>query len=303
MRYQSAVCSALTALVAGAIASSASATSVLSDWNLIVFGNLNSTQEVEGRTLIGGNLTTGSSQYGTKLNPGLFAGTDVLVVGGNINGGNVQIEAGNLRLGGSQTGNLNFNGGGSLINDPSAGNIALDARAEVLGLSSFFNTLTPNSTVSIPNGQPGPLVFNAVANVDGVAVFHVDGNQIFGNGLVQQFDLNLNGATSVIINVSGTSINHNAGNLVGNFNSANASTILWNFYEATTINTDRLLYGAVLAPDAHLTNSTVIAGSVAVNSFTQNGEVHLPNYNGYVPTPGTALLLATAGLFASRRRR
>lgn len=299
MRYQF----ALTAALAVAVAGTSHASSVLSDWNLIVFGDLTSTQEVEGRTLIGGNLNTGSSQYGTQLNPGTFAGVDVLVVGGNINGGNVQIEAGNLRLGGSQTGNLNFNGGGSLINDPNAGNIAVDARAELLGLSSFYTSLTPNSSVNIPNGQPGPLVFNAVGNIDGVAVFNVDGSQIFGNGLVQQFELNLNGATSIIINVSGTTIDHDAGNMVGNFNSANASSILWNFFEATSITTDRLLYGAVLAPDAHLTNSTVIAGSVAVNSFTQNGEVHLPNYTGYVPTPGTAAIFAAAGLLATRRRR
>ncbi|MBX3315791.1 MAG: choice-of-anchor A family protein [Phycisphaeraceae bacterium] len=291
----------LAALSAGAMAVSASA-DVLSNWNLIVFNDLTSTQEVEGRTMVGRDLNTGASNYGTMLHRPSHLGVDVLIVGRNLNGGNVQMEAGNLRLGGTRTGNVNFNGGGVQINDPGAASIVSAARSEVQWISNHLAGLVATNTVSIPMGSPAPVNFSAVANVDGVAVFNVNGNQLFGNGFVQQFDIAMNSAASVIINVSGTSITHNQGNFLGGFNPANASKILWNFYEAETLNIERALYGAVLAPNAHLTNGNFIAGSVAVENFTQNGEIHLPTYNGYVPTPGALALLGVAGLFASRRR-
>ncbi len=296
----------LAALCAGGVVVSAQADSVLSTWNLIVFNDLTSTQEVEGRTMVGRDLTTGASQYGTMLDRPSHLGTDVLIVGRNLNGGNVHMEAGNLRLGGSRTGTLDFNGGGVQINDAGAAALVASARAEVLGISGALSGLDATNTVSIPTSSPAPVSFSATPGVDGVAVFNVDGNQLFGNGFVQQFDIAMNGATSVIINVSGTSITHNQGNFLGGFNPSNASTILWNFYEAQTLNIDRALFGAVLAPDAHLTNGNFIAGSVAVEDFTQNGEIHLPAYTGYVgdvPAPGSLALLAAGGLIATRRRR
>ncbi len=294
--------SVVAALGAGAVAVSASA-DVLNTWNLIVFNDLTSTQEVEGRTMVGRDLTTGASNYGTMLDRPSHVGLDVLIVGRNLNGGNVQIEAGNLRLGGTRTGNANFNGGGTQINDPGAASIVSAARSEIQWISNHLAGLGATNTVSIPMGSPAPVNFSAVANIDGVAVFNVDGNQLFGNGFVQQFDIAMNGATSVIINVSGTSITHNQGNFLGGFNPSNAPSILWNFYEAQTLNIDRALYGAVLAPDAHLTNGNFIAGSVAVENFTQNGEIHLPTYQGYVPAPGAVALMAVAGLLVCRRRK
>lgn len=294
--------SVIAALSAGAVAVSASA-DVLSTWNLIVFNDLTSTQEVEGRTMVGRDLTTGASNYGTMLDRPSHLGLDVLIVGRNLNGGNVQIEAGNLRLGGTRTGNANFNGGGMQINDPGAAAIVSAARSEIQWISSHLAGLGATNTVSIPMGSPAPVNFSAVANIDGVAVFNVDGSQLFGNGFVQQFDIAMNGATSIIINVSGTSITHNQGNFLGGFNPSNAPNILWNFYEAQTLNIDRALFGAVLAPDAHLTNGNFIAGSVAVENFTQNGEIHLPTYQGYVPAPGAFVLMGVAGLLACRRRK
>lgn len=294
-------CVFAAALAAAAVATAQAG--VLNDWNLIVFDDLTSSQEVEGRTMVGRDLYTGASNYGTMLHRPSHVGVDVLIVGRDLNGGNVQIEAGNLRLGRARTGNVNFNGGGVQINDPGAASIVAAARAEVQAASSFLAGLTATNTVAIPAGSPAPVNFGAVPGVGGVAVFNVDGNQLFGNGFVQQFDIAMNGATTVIINVSGTHITHDEGNFLGGFNPGNASSILWNFYEAETLNVDRALFGAVLAPNAHLTNGNFIAGSVAVKSFTQNGEIHLPTYTGYVPAPGAAVLMGLGGLVATRRRR
>ncbi len=295
-----------SAAIIGAVVviSTASASSPLNQWSVIVQNDLTSSSEVEGRAAVGRDLFGSASNYGTKLLPASnYLGTDVLVVGRNIQVSNVNMSAGNIRLGGTRSGNANFNGGGLQVNDAGASGTVANLFAQTLTASSFLAGQSPTNSVSIPNGQPGPVNFNAVANGNGVAFFSVSGS-IFSNQNVQQMDLNFNGATSVIINVSGTTINFTQGNMVGNLaNEANGSKILWNFYEATSVFLDRRVVGAVLAPLAHLRNTTVIAGSVAAKSFQQDGEVHLPAYNGFIPTPGSAGLLAAGGLFAIRRKR
>ncbi len=138
----------------------------------------------------------------------------------------------------------------------------------------------------------------------GVAVFNVSAANVFNNSLIQQIELNAGSATSVVINVSGTTVNFTNGNMVGAWTSAFArSKVIWNFWEATSIFFDRNFNGAVLAPNAHLRNTTAIDGSVFVLSIQQDGEVHLPNYTGFVPAPGSLALLGAAGVLAARRRR
>lgn len=302
-------------LVAGVIATaglsaagSVAAANPLSLWNLTVFENLTTSQEVEGRTQVGGNISGGSAQFGTMLLPRpSFLGTDVLRVGGNNLLGNTQIEAGNHRLGGTASGNLNFNGGGSLVSDAGTAALINADRVTLTGASGFLQSLAPTGGITLPSGQPAGVTINPVF-VGNVAVINLpSGNSLLSSGLVQQIDINtssLTAARSIIINVGGTSVSANAANFVGAFNTDFVrARVLWNFYQATTLTFDRQFNGAVLAPLAHLTNSTVIAGSVAVRSFTQNGEVHLPGYVGLVPTPSAAGLVALGGLVAARRRR
>ncbi len=290
------------------LSASAASAGVLSDWNLIVQNNLTSTSEVEGRTAVGGNLGGPASNYGIKLTPAAnYVGTDVLLVGGNINATNINMAAGRLRLGGSKgSANLNFNGGGGpVIQDPTTASQVSNLFAQVTSISSYLASLAPTNTVTLPGQQPAGVTFNAVPNANGVAVFSITASQLFGNNKVQQIDLNLGTATSVIINVTGDSSSWDAGNFVGNFNSAYArSHVLWNFVNANTINwtSGRTLSGALLAPSAALNFTGTMEGSVFVKSLVQSGEVHLPTYQGFVPAPGALGLLGLAGL-ASRRRR
>lgn len=296
---------AAAALAAFAVPASAG---ILNDYNLISLGNLDSNSEVEGRAYVGGNIVgQDSSNYGTMLSPAAaFSNVDVLTVVGSISSGNpLQVQVGDLRLGGSQGRIVNFNGvGGNLNADPGVVSTLAGVQAALTGASANMLTLTADSTASIPNGQPGPLVFNCTPGGDGLAVFNVSGAQVFSNNLVQQIELNLNGASAVVINVSGTNITFNQGNMVGAWNTLFArANVIWNFHEATNILFDRAMNGAVLAPLASVRNNTVIEGSTFVGSLLQRGEVHLPGYTGYVPTPGAAGLLGVAGLVAARRRR
>lgn len=296
---------AVLASFAGLIVSAASADS-FSSFNLYVGGNLDSTTEVEGRTFVRGNLTGPSSNYATMLTPSSnYQGVDTLLVGGNINVTNINVNAGNVRLGGSQTGNVNLNGvGGTLIHDSSVALTGTGFLTQMSNVSSLLAGLTPNSNVSIPIGQPGPVTFNASpSGPDNVAVFSIPAG-LLSNVLVQQYNLNANGASSIIINVVGSTVNYNQGNFVGAWTTnAVRATTMWNFIDATNIAFDRQFNGAVLAPLANLSNSGPIEGSTWIGgNFTQRGEVHLPNYGGYVPEPASLTLLAIGALTMLRRR-
>lgn len=82
------------------------------DFNLIVLKDLQSSQGVQGRTFVGGNLTGGSSNYYTK--PGSQTGT-ALIVGGDVTGGSKNIQnGGSIEVGGNLEAGANMNGGGSV---------------------------------------------------------------------------------------------------------------------------------------------------------------------------------------------
>lgn len=289
------------------IAGSTHAATTFTDFNLVVLGNLDSTSEVEGRAAIKGNLSGPASNYATKLLPRpSWLGVDTLIVGGDLQATNIQVEAGNLRLGGSQGSTLvNFNGGGSKIVDSGAASIVDGFGSQMQSARLSLSSLSPTASVTLPGSQPAGVTFNAVPGAGGVAVFTVDGNSLFNNDKVQQMDLNLNGASSVVINVMGSSVTWNHGNMVGGFTTADArAKVIWNFYQATSIDlTSKGLNGSLLAPNAAVSFQGVIEGSAFVGSMTQRGEVHLPLYTGIVPAPGALSLAGLSLLVATRRRR
>ncbi len=292
----------LTALTI-ALAAGASSASVITSYNQIVLGNLQTGQDTEGRLFVGGNLSGSSAQVGTQLAPLSFVGVDVLRVGGNTTINNLQVEAGNFRRSGGRTGSLNMNGGGTEIVDPSVAASVSSFSADLFATSASLAGMATDSSVQVPSGQPGPMRFIATPGLDGVAVFSISASTLTSS-LVQQYELVTGGATSIVINVTGSSASFNAGNFVGNWqNAAVRATTIWNFSQATSLTIDRNFNGAILAPSAHLTNSTAIDGSVFVGSMTQNGEVHLPGYTGVVPAPGTAVLAGLGGLIMAARRR
>lgn len=293
-----------SAASAALLLSAAAQASVVNTWNLVVTGNwTNNSQDVEGNAFCGGNLSGGSPTIGNHLTPAAWTGRTVLAVAGATSVSNINLQAGNFAHGGSVSGNVNHNGGGATQVDNTLAAQASASAAELSLLSSTLHSLAADSIAQFPSGQPGAVRYNATAGADGLAVFSVNAANVFNNNLIQQIELDVNGASQIVINVAGTTVNFTNGNMVGAWSSAFArSNVIWNFFEATSITFDRNFNGAVLAPSAHLTNSTAIDGSVFVASFTQNGEVHLPFYTGFVPTPGSLALLGLAALTARRRR-
>ncbi|MBK1881577.1 choice-of-anchor A family protein [Luteolibacter pohnpeiensis] len=281
--------------------------SSLSTYSVVVSGNFSTNSDVEGRTLVGGNLTgTNSANFATQLG-GTVDTTDLtLRVGGNISSGNpIQLNAGSLEIGGSTNGRIiNYNGGGSQISNPSANYSAIID--ELTLASEILSTYGANSNVIIPAEQPSAFKFDAVPDENGLAVFYVDGSDLFSNSYVQQIELIANGATDIIINVSGSTINWQYGNLVGLFTDEYwQSRIVWNFYEAETIDFgSKNMMGQVLAPNASVTTANPIDGSIFAAELTANSEIHLPGYAGsMIPEPTTALLGLVGGLVLLARRK
>ncbi|MBY0313529.1 MAG: choice-of-anchor A family protein [Phycisphaerales bacterium] len=295
MLYRCALGLALCAVAAP----SASANSVLTSWNLIVRNSVTSSSEVDGSALIGGNLT-GASNYTvqTVTAPGNVG----LAVGGNVSGGPISVNnGGNFRFAGTVSTIVNTNGGGNSAADATIPTQVTSALAQVASISSYLSGLSTNGTLD------GAGNLNAVpTNINGtlVAVYSITPAQWSSLG---QLNLNIGSAQSVIINVpSAGSISFVAPpNLIGGFSQSNSSRILWNIPNATSISVNNTFNGALIAPNAALSIlGGGVNGSVVVDSIPQQlAEIRRFTYNGFVPTPAGASLLALAGLAAGRRRR
>jgi choice-of-anchor A domain-containing protein len=306
--------------------------SIAGSGSVSVLGNNSSTISLsKGGTVYAGtssgsiNVDGGSGTVGLNGNN---TGNVTLNGGGSVaiagNTGNVSLNGGSLVYTGTQTGNLNINNGATAKQVANA-NVQVPPtpasplpdfkstfQVPLTALSTQLAGATANSSVVSSNGA---ISFNAKPDATGTAVFNI-GTSLFANNAT--VTINLDGATSVIINVSvdGCSGGVNCGYTFPgsvHFNSPTtyADSVLWNFANATGINFATEFGGTVLAPYAAVSNSTPIDGTVIANSFTGNGEIHNYSYTGSVnaglavPEPGSLLIVGTglAALGFIRRSR
>jgi len=304
---------AIVATVASGLSTAAHAGS-LSDFNLIVLGNLGNVTDVEGRVFVGGNLNANTSEYGTKLTASDYAANpSALVVLGSMSPttknkeqykvyGDLQYDNSTLNQNNQDVVGYHQFGGTKHGTTYSLG----DVMTETVTLSAQLRNLAPTAAASLPGAQPAAAKFVAGP---GTSVFNITGSNLFSNNKVQQIELALNDADHVIINVAGTTINFNQGNFVGAFNTdLGRGKVIWNFFEATTLNFDRAFDGMILAPYASLTTNHVLSGQVVVNHLLSNSEVHLPLNDispmTVVPTPTAAATgIVLLGVTVLCRRR
>ncbi|MBX3009964.1 MAG: choice-of-anchor A family protein [Caldilineaceae bacterium] len=159
--------------------------------------------------------------------------------------------------------------------------------------SLALSQIVATNSVTIPSGQPGPLLFHVNAkDSDGLATFNVTAASIFANNKVQQIQINNNvNASNILINVSGTSVNWSNGNKVGSWltSSNGRAHTLWNFYQATTINLgSRNFMGTLLAPSATVSFQGQFNGSLGAASVTANAAIQPPLLAGNFCSIGAA---------------
>jgi choice-of-anchor A domain-containing protein len=273
---------------------------ILQDFNAVIYTNASTPSDIEGAAIIGGNFS-GATVY---LNPpsSLPSGYGALTVFGSTSGNPININnGGSAYVGGTKGAIVNFNGGGSYIAAP--GNTIGYFETAMNSLSTSLSTLTANSSLPTPGNNE---VIAATPNAQGVAVFNISASDL---AAIPSYKINLNGATSVIFNVSGTAVTFNANDESG---VTGANNIIWNFYQATSVNLGTQIAGTVLAPDANVTNGNQIDGDLIAYSWTGSGELHDYGFEGVLPTDGgtpvpepasLALLIGGIAAFGLLRRR
>ena len=266
---------------------------VLRDLNLI--GN-----NISHRIAVGGNATFTSTSIGgaTADLPGS------LVVGGNLtylNGGSIN---GGALVGGTKTAPsyLPVSAGQAML--------PVDFAAENLRLTALSATLAGKAA----NGTAGVMWggLNLTGLDAGLNVFTIDAATLSS---IYLGSVNIASGSQVLINVTGDTVN-----LHGGLNFYNASNILWNFADATTINAGGLsLSGTILAPKAKFVGSggslsgdlivRDFQGAMSFNDAGYAGNLLKPSITGglgnAVPEPGvwTMMILGFAAVGAMLRRR
>jgi choice-of-anchor A domain-containing protein len=296
------------------------------DFNVVSLGNFSTGNDVEGTVFVGGNLSSQNpTQIASNTSVTYPATQDTLQVVGNIaSGSTVHMTQGSLVYGGSIAGTtITYNGGGSGSQNLSQLQMeASSLKSQLTSVSSAYSALaTTGSTLSQPgpSDQPAHAVFTAVAGANGVAVFDINAS-FFSNTKIQAIDLDYSGGTpvtSIVINVSGSGAINTSGttlNFEGNWlnNSVEATTI-WNFAPTiTSVTLSDAFSGAILAPDASVTTgNTQVDGSIFAASIVANGEIHIPYFDGFIPSTAvpepssiamSSFWLVGAAILAARRR-
>ncbi|BFT28949.1 hypothetical protein D210916BOD24_01250 [Alteromonas sp. D210916BOD_24] len=284
----------------------------LGTYNLILLEDYNfSGGDVQGRTFIGGNLNAQGryAEFGSRL-ANTNTAIDAVTIVGDVNASGVRVlRDNNLVYGGAlnaSTVELNDGDDGQLIHDP---NVTIaDIATELYTDTAYYASLSSNGAYS--NG-----VFN-YTGIDEVAVFNVSAIDIFSQN--SNLSLNWGAAETVIINVSANGFSNNdiviggGVNLNNGFTQQSAfSNVLWNFYDAESINFNGVaMKGSVLAPFADTSGGASFDGTFAANSYTGAREFHdfVFNYERppsivAVSSPSTGVLLIGAlGILFLRRR-
>jgi choice-of-anchor A domain-containing protein len=303
---KSAFLAAPVAIAAALIPGHAGATPLTSDlltgFNAIV-GNFSSTSDTEGAVIIGGTLSGNSTTFDTHaVHPsGTVSGFGDVNVYGATSGGPYNVNNLSVKVAtAKQTATFS---GGSVTYNASLPYSYASISGQLSKLSTALSTLKTTAGSSLSNS-----VFTAKP-VNGVAVLDLTLSQLqkIGNPT-----FNLNGAQLLIINVDASSYATPSG---VNFNDSGiASKILWNFYDATSLNFGVEFGGTVLAPGATVTNSSPIDGTLFASSYKGNGELHVASLSDAtyldtvqgVPEPSTWMLLivgfAGAGVMGWRGR-
>lgn len=264
----------------------------LKNYGLIALGDLNAVNHIELNGFIGGNLNiTGALDIGSLLTNSNF-GTDksrnaIEVVGTVVNGSIIKLLNYSGAFGPSNTivapmSGIQWmvngrtvevhNGGAFLTTDYSLAAKAAQIEADLKAASDKLSQAIANNTVG---GTTNNRIFDAV-NVDGngVAVFNLPDASVFSASSIAF--ANSGGASTIIINVPGTTINSTA-NIGG---SIYQDIIIWNFYEATSLSFNGSVTGSILAPMADITVGTNVDGVIVGQDISIGSQSHDPFFAG-----------------------
>lgn len=320
---------------------------LLNDYNLVTIGDFEATSaHVHGSAFIGGDLLGQTAEFGADLDRTSEDRSIVaLTVAGSVDAQNVKVfqndvvvstenvittlDNGNkFAVNGNEIGNQPTNVSYPEPEDTNLDSIRNDYAQQLISASAAFSQLETNSTIVTPSSDVNKRGFKISKNLakDDYAVFSINGDDSIFDGTenlaLKMWKYNeddLSDLAGIIINVSGTGgdglVFSDSSSMGNRFNNSNyRRNIIWNFYEATTININAQNFmGTLLAPLATVTTANDIEGSVGVNKLVLGGQIHLPNTIVKTPNPVTTtvevpepaplflMVIAIVGLLVKRK--
>jgi choice-of-anchor A domain-containing protein len=293
------------ALLSFVTASTAVFAGPLNDYNLILNGDFNvqgGSGHIEGKSFIGGNVLNGSvfSQY-----VGSNSTADTVKVVGNFNSNNaMHVEGGYLAYQGNFTGPTNIcNGtglqGSGCLKKITDGSLTAEKTSIFNSLqaeSNYYKGLATSANF-VKSGDNNNSTFTYSGAATDLAIFNISAADLTN----PNWGINFGSAVNVLINVSGSTFN--AGTTKVNGFQSKFNNVLWNFYDATSLNFGDSWYGSVLALNADIYTGSNLNGAIAAKSYYGNGEIHQGHWNYTPPTPPktnvpepSSLLLSLFGL-------
>lgn len=245
------------ALCVPAGAQALSADQILQQFNAVIFGNLTTSADIEGRTVIGGNMTGGNT---FALNPVSEAASSfsALTVYGNVTGtGTYDVDnASGLTVAGTNAGNFQLNSGGSVyIGGANTGNLTTtggSASVSINGNNSGYLTVNGGGTVRI-TGNAGSGTLN--------------GGSLEYTGSMGSW--NLNNATAT--QVSSLSLSSSLPNFASTFEAP--LTALSSQLSAMTANSTVLVNGNTITLNAQPGTNGVAVLDLSTSQLTANSNV------------------------------
>ena len=201
--------SALAGLgVERANAGTLSASDIFGQFDAVIFGDFRSTSDVEGRTVVGGNLTGGATFANNPSGVAASSFAALTVYGNAVSGGSANInQLGGVAVAGNNNVTFNLNRGGSVfVGGSNSGNINnATNNVSVLGANSGGLQLNSNGSVYVGGSNAG-----AIAVTGSGSTIEINGSNTAG--------LSMNGGSIQVNGSSVGDINHANLNYTGSFN-------------------------------------------------------------------------------------
>jgi len=257
-------------------------------WNAFILEDLTQpSSDTEGKLAVGRDCNLANYSVGDKL-PNSNGTVDVLVVGHDLTYTSGRVFNGNVVYGNSS--NLPIFAVSTEEGTVRQGNIIDFAAAETY-LSSLSVQLSNYTETDTTSFQWGSLDLNG--DDPYLNVFNVNGTEL---GSAHTVNINVPNGSSVLVNISGTSVNWTGGLWI---TGTAMNNVLYNFYEATNIHMVSIdIRGTVLAPFAHVDFPTgLVSGQMIAKSLTGQVQFNNKMFNGNIP--GTRTITNVAEVASS----
>lgn len=281
------------------------------DYNTFIHHDfLAANSDVEGRMAVGGDVSINNYSVNIKNSVQLYPNSDnlpALVAGGNLAFSEGTI-AGDVFVGGTYTQTTT----GSIIN----GNVQMGGISPI-DFDTEFNSLiqlSTNLSLLDPNGTTTLSHWDTLLNLEGAGmndssgdlhIFNLDQSDLSSSDYwLSEVDMD----DTVLFNISGKDLTIGSANFGGSDGSLEnmADNILFNFYEAESVNINAALFGSILAPTADIiAPQGVIWGQVIADSWAGNTQINdnpFEDTTTNIPEPST-LAIFTLAMFGMAARR